>query len=155
MASPTTASPTKLKENKVPIHWRDGCSAWVSSFSRKRLALMFKLEMWIIVLYLTIYKRILLAVHYQHESHCVISFWIFFMDHQLRMHREFTELFSLMAHNAHRLLLPLNVCRKKNFYLPWECEHERHEYERCVFCSNPPFASFLRHAIYLRCQYDE
>ncbi|KAJ3562804.1 hypothetical protein NP233_g9349 [Leucocoprinus birnbaumii] len=32
-----------------------------------------------------------------------------------------------------RLLLPLNVCRKKNYYLPWECEHERHEYERCQY----------------------
>jgi len=77
---------------------------------------------------------------------CSLSTWIslcylfldFFMDHQLCVHREFTELFSLMAHNAYRLLLPLNVCRKKNFYLPWECEHERHEYERCVFCSYLP-----------------
>lgn len=31
------------------------------------------------------------------------------------------------------LLLPLNVCRKQNFYLPWECEHERHVYERYIY----------------------
>ena len=30
--------------------------------------------------------------HYQHEPHCVISYRVFFMDHQLRVHREFTEL---------------------------------------------------------------
>ncbi|KAI0270348.1 NADH-ubiquinone oxidoreductase B18 subunit-domain-containing protein [Russula aff. rugulosa BPL654] len=27
------------------------------------------------------------------------------------------------------LLLPLNVCRKEKYYLPWECENERHAYE--------------------------
>ncbi|KAH9172174.1 NADH-ubiquinone oxidoreductase B18 subunit-domain-containing protein [Lactarius sanguifluus] len=30
------------------------------------------------------------------------------------------------------LLLPLNVCRKDKYYLPWECENERHAYEKCV-----------------------
>ena len=48
------------------------------------------------------------------------------------------EIVPLMAHNASRLLLPLNVCRKKNLYLPWECEHERHEYERYVSRLNFP-----------------
>lgn len=28
------------------------------------------------------------------------------------------------------LLIPLNVCRRKHNYLPWECEHERHTYEK-------------------------
>ncbi|TFK67865.1 hypothetical protein BDN72DRAFT_798541 [Pluteus cervinus] len=58
MASPTTASQTELKQHKVPLGWRDGCSA---------------------------------------------------------------------------LLLPLNVCRKDRYYVPWECEHERHAYEKCVY----------------------
>lgn len=31
------------------------------------------------------------------------------------------------------LLIPLNACRRKNFYLPWKCEHERHEYEKCEY----------------------
>ncbi|TCD69195.1 hypothetical protein EIP91_008491 [Steccherinum ochraceum] len=31
------------------------------------------------------------------------------------------------------LLLPLNVCRKDKYYLPWECEHERHTYEKCQY----------------------
>ena len=31
------------------------------------------------------------------------------------------------------LLLPLNVCRKEKYYLPWECENERHAYEKYVF----------------------
>ncbi|OCH85521.1 hypothetical protein OBBRIDRAFT_798059 [Obba rivulosa] len=31
------------------------------------------------------------------------------------------------------LLIPLNVCRRKNYYLPWECEDERHVYEKCQY----------------------
>ncbi|KAG7448819.1 uncharacterized protein BT62DRAFT_929893 [Guyanagaster necrorhizus] len=31
------------------------------------------------------------------------------------------------------LLIPLNVCRTKNNYLPWECEHEKHAYEKCQY----------------------
>jgi NADH dehydrogenase (ubiquinone) 1 beta subcomplex subunit 7 len=31
------------------------------------------------------------------------------------------------------LLIPLNECRRKSFYLPWKCEHERHEYELCQY----------------------
>ncbi|EIE24772.1 hypothetical protein COCSUDRAFT_53064 [Coccomyxa subellipsoidea C-169] len=31
------------------------------------------------------------------------------------------------------LLIPLNACRRKNFYLPWRCEHERHAYEKCEY----------------------
>eukprot|EP00890_Picochlorum_soloecismus_P005403 jgi/Picsp_1/5864/NSC_03223-R1_nadh-ubiquinone oxidoreductase b18 len=30
-------------------------------------------------------------------------------------------------------LIPLNECRRKNFYLPWKCEHERHAYELCQY----------------------
>ncbi|KIY47493.1 hypothetical protein FISHEDRAFT_45302 [Fistulina hepatica ATCC 64428] len=31
------------------------------------------------------------------------------------------------------LLLPLNICRKETYYLPWKCEHERHMYEKCQY----------------------
>lgn len=31
------------------------------------------------------------------------------------------------------LLIPLNACRRDNFYLPWRCEHERHAYEKCQY----------------------
>ena len=31
------------------------------------------------------------------------------------------------------LLIPLNKCRRKTFYMPWECGHLRHEYERCQY----------------------
>lgn len=31
------------------------------------------------------------------------------------------------------LLIPLNKCRRENFYLPWKCEHERHAYELCEY----------------------
>jgi len=31
------------------------------------------------------------------------------------------------------LLIPLNVCRRKNNYMPWECETERHTYEECQY----------------------
>ncbi|PPQ96768.1 hypothetical protein CVT26_006257 [Gymnopilus dilepis] len=57
MATSTIASQEELKANRVPLAWRDGCSA---------------------------------------------------------------------------LLIPLNVCRKKNMYKSWECEHERHTYENYV-----------------------
>ena len=31
------------------------------------------------------------------------------------------------------ILIPLNKCRRENFFLPWHCEHERHSYEVCLF----------------------
>ena len=31
------------------------------------------------------------------------------------------------------VLIPLNECRRKNYYLPWKCEHERHAYELCQY----------------------
>ena len=31
------------------------------------------------------------------------------------------------------LLVPLNACRRKELYLPWKCEHERHAYEKCEY----------------------
>jgi NADH dehydrogenase (ubiquinone) 1 beta subcomplex subunit 7 len=31
------------------------------------------------------------------------------------------------------LLIPLNECRRANFFLPWKCEHERHAYEKCQY----------------------
>ncbi|PPR01233.1 hypothetical protein CVT24_005997 [Panaeolus cyanescens] len=58
MAPSTTASQEELKANRVPLGWRDSCSA---------------------------------------------------------------------------LLIPLNVCRHKTMYKPWECEHERHTYEKCQY----------------------
>jgi NADH dehydrogenase (ubiquinone) 1 beta subcomplex subunit 7 len=30
-------------------------------------------------------------------------------------------------------LIPLNDCRRDNYYLPWKCGHERHAYEQCQF----------------------
>jgi NADH dehydrogenase (ubiquinone) 1 beta subcomplex subunit 7 len=31
------------------------------------------------------------------------------------------------------LLIPLNECRRANFYLPWTCKHEKHAYEGCEY----------------------
>lgn len=31
------------------------------------------------------------------------------------------------------LLIPLNKCRVKEYYLPWKCENERHTYEKCEY----------------------
>ncbi|KAJ7785217.1 NADH-ubiquinone oxidoreductase B18 subunit-domain-containing protein [Mycena maculata] len=58
MPSSTTASQEELKAHRVPVQWRDGCSA---------------------------------------------------------------------------LVIPLNICRRKSLYMPWECEHERHAYEKCQY----------------------
>lgn len=33
---------------------------------------------------------------------------------------------------AHRLI-PLNKCRRENYFLPWRCEEERHSYEECQY----------------------
>ena len=35
-------------------------------------------------------------------------------------------------HCAH-LLIPLNTCRRKEFFMPFKCQHERHEYEKCQY----------------------
>ncbi|KAF7325636.1 NADH dehydrogenase [ubiquinone] 1 beta subcomplex subunit 7 [Mycena kentingensis (nom. inval.)] len=58
MSSPTVASQEALKASRVPLQWRDGCSA---------------------------------------------------------------------------MLIPLNACRRKTLYMPWECDHERHAYEKCQY----------------------
>ncbi|KAJ6586412.1 NADH-ubiquinone oxidoreductase B18 subunit-domain-containing protein [Mycena vulgaris] len=58
MPSSTTASQEELKAYRVPVQWRDGCSA---------------------------------------------------------------------------LLIPLNLCRRETLYMPWECDHERHAYEKCQY----------------------
>lgn len=31
------------------------------------------------------------------------------------------------------LLVPLNKCRVEGWYLPWNCQHERHIYEECQY----------------------
>lgn len=31
------------------------------------------------------------------------------------------------------LLIPLNKCRRATSYMPWECSHERHIYEKCQY----------------------
>ena len=44
--------------------------------------------------------------------------------------------FALLIHPFHfritSLLIPLNICRRDKNFLPWECEHEKHAYEKCV-----------------------
>lgn len=35
-------------------------------------------------------------------------------------------------HCAH-LLIPLNICRRKEYFLPWKCEHEKHHHEVCEY----------------------
>lgn len=31
------------------------------------------------------------------------------------------------------LLVPLNKCRYEGWFLPWNCQHERHLYEECQY----------------------
>ncbi|KAJ1927274.1 NADH dehydrogenase 1 beta subcomplex subunit 7 ndufb7 [Tieghemiomyces parasiticus] len=31
------------------------------------------------------------------------------------------------------LTIPLNRCRRDNYFLPWTCKHEKHEYELCQY----------------------
>jgi NADH dehydrogenase (ubiquinone) 1 beta subcomplex subunit 7 len=32
-----------------------------------------------------------------------------------------------------RLLVPLTKCRRENYFLPWRCSDERHNYEKCQY----------------------
>jgi len=51
------------------------------------------------------------------------------MQEELRKNKVFVGDRDYCAH----LLIPLNKCRRKNLYLPWRCEHERHAYEKCEY----------------------
>jgi NADH dehydrogenase (ubiquinone) 1 beta subcomplex subunit 7 len=31
------------------------------------------------------------------------------------------------------LFIPLMKCRRDNYYLPWKCKHERHEWDECEY----------------------
>ena len=112
--SSTTASQEELKAHRVPLAWRDQCSAYV-----------------------------FIPMH----ATGTIS--------QTNLRSVSTSQKYLCGH-VYSLLLPLNVCRKDKYYLPWECENERHAYEKCVsfhFCRR----CFV-HLVQLlrgRCQYDE
>eukprot|EP01040_Poterioochromonas_malhamensis_P006180 gene6180-6650_t len=35
--------------------------------------------------------------------------------------------------NCAGILIPLNKCRRANYYLPWHCEEEKHSYEICMY----------------------
>jgi len=94
--SSTTASQEELKSHRVPLAWRDQCSAYVVTAYSYAVS-----------------PNPLLAGH-DHIIHVCLS---------NRPDGSY----------AHSLLLPLNVCRKDKYYLPWECENERHAYEKCVF----------------------
>ena len=47
-------------------------------------------------------------------------------------HVEHAHLLPCICSLGNSLLIPLNVCRKKNMYKSWECDHERHVYEQSV-----------------------
>ena len=85
MTSSTTASQTELKAAKVPVGWRDQCSAYVLLLQPVNVC-----------------------------SHAVL-------------HHPTSSIRGLYDG---RLLIPLNVCRKDKLYMPWECDNERHAYEK-------------------------
>ena len=96
--SSTTASQEELKAHRVPLAWRDQCSAYVL-FLCTRLGPSLNLR----------------SVHVTFQTRLVVLICFF-----------------CPLWYVYRLLLPLNVCRKDKYYLPWECENERHAYEKCV-----------------------
>jgi NADH dehydrogenase (ubiquinone) 1 beta subcomplex subunit 7 len=95
--SSTTASQEELKTHRVPLAWRDQCSAYV----------------------------LFLCAHLE-PSLNLRSVHVTFPSFQNRL---------VVLNFLYSLLLPLNVCRKDKYYLPWECENERHTYEKCVSSS--------------------
>ncbi|KAI8872388.1 hypothetical protein GQ42DRAFT_161339 [Ramicandelaber brevisporus] len=48
---------------------------------------------------------------------------------EMQEHRIPLQFRDFCAH----LLIPLNSCRRDNFYLPWRCNDERHTYEKCQY----------------------
>jgi hypothetical protein len=48
------------------------------------------------------------------------------------------------------LLIPLNICRKKNLYKSWECDHDRHVYEKSVHCFMATPNSVILTILFLR-----
>lgn len=39
---------------------------------------------------------------------------------------------NLRDYCAH-LFIPLMKCRKDNYYLPWKCKKEKHQWDECEF----------------------
>lgn len=39
---------------------------------------------------------------------------------------------NLRDYCAH-LFIPLMICRKDNYYLPWKCKHEKHLWDECEY----------------------
>lgn len=50
-------------------------------------------------------------------------------DEELARHQIPHRLRDSCAH----LLIPLNKCRRDNYYLPWACSEARHAYEECQY----------------------
>jgi NADH:quinone oxidoreductase NDUFB7/B18 subunit-like protein len=102
--SSTTASQEELKAHRVPLAWRDQCSAYVVTFYSHALAV--SLTRYMLAKPTRIIFHLLPGI--------VLAIW------------------WIPRFYARSLLLPLNVCRKEKYYLPWECENERHAYEKYV-----------------------
>lgn len=43
------------------------------------------------------------------------------------------------------LLVPLNRCRRGNYYLPWACHEEKHSYEACLYLEYCPVVPCIDH----------
>ena len=111
----TTASQEELKAHRVPLAWRDQCSAYV----------------------VTVHSCAV-SPNLSRSYHPTDGYFLNRPDRPDGSPRYY----------AHSLLLPLNVCRKDKYYLPWECENERHAYEKCVlswsfFMGGGGYSSFL------------
>ncbi|KAK4538772.1 hypothetical protein CDCA_CDCA20G4797 [Cyanidium caldarium] len=50
-------------------------------------------------------------------------------DEELAAHEVSPLYRDVCAH----LLIPLNKCRRLNWYLPWKCTEARHAYEKCQY----------------------
>src|SRR6266404_5373965 len=119
--SSTTASQEELKAHRVPLAWRDQCSAYVLFLSARPGSSL---------------------------NFCSLS-----TSRSFRVSPSKIVWFSLCGY-PYSLLLPLNVCRKDKYYLPWECENERHAYEKCVSPCVVHLAT-NQQLLHGRCQYDE
>lgn len=127
MSSSTTASQEELKAHRVPLGWRDGCSAYVPIY----------LTLAVPVAHLCKSDKLLPFVPLNCLS-CRLYYTHFISNY---LNSCGTKILvtsntptSCREHAALRnsLLIPLNLCRKKNMYKYWECDHDRHVYEQLV-----------------------
>ena len=129
MAASTTASQEELKAHRIPLAWRDQCSSCVVT---------------------------LLSWLSYADVHASSTLLLNMLRSTPICQQSFNDVHFALESTYASLLIPLNLCRKQKLYKPWECEHERHTYDKYVYTVHYTlYVDLLCHLSTCRCQYDE